>query len=187
MMVETEQLLETLDLNSAFGAADCGIYRVILSLGAPNYCLCIQSNSAGFSFVNIGRQVHLKHARRHFERNLVKDVHHRSVASGNWLKSYRQRGTRSNAWRLLFFWGLLKGKVYKNALRTIEQLKDAIRQEIQVVNIDSLGKVFQNLEKCIPVCLVVKGDQFQHRLWADPVPHRSRYVYINFQVIISIT
>ena len=75
MMVETEQLLETLDLNSAFGAADCGIYRVILSLGAPNYCLCIQSNSAGFSFVNIGRQVHLKHARRHFERNLVKDVH----------------------------------------------------------------------------------------------------------------
>ena len=47
----------------------------------------IQSNSAGFSFVNTDKQVHLKQARRHFERNLVKDVHHRSVSSRNWLKS----------------------------------------------------------------------------------------------------
>ena len=57
------------------------VIRVILSLEAPNYCLCIQSNSARFLFVNTGKQVHLKHARRHFERNLVKDVHHRIVAS----------------------------------------------------------------------------------------------------------
>ena len=41
-----------------------------------------------------------------------------------------------------FLWGLLKGKVYKNTPRTIEQ-------EIQAVNVDTLGKVFQNLEKRI--------------------------------------
>jgi len=64
-----------------------GLYRMSLSLEAPNYCLCKQSNNAGFSFVNSGKQVHLKHARRRFERNLVKDVHHRSVASRSWLKS----------------------------------------------------------------------------------------------------
>jgi len=58
----------------------------------------------------------------------------------------------------------LKGKVYKNTPRTIEQLKDALRQEIQAVNVDTLGKVFRNLEKRIQVCLDVKGDQFQHRL-----------------------
>ena len=29
---------------------------------------------------------------------------------------------------------------------------------------DTLGKVFQNLNKRIPVCLGVKGDQLQHRL-----------------------
>jgi hypothetical protein len=63
-----------------------------------------------------------------------------------------------------FVWGLLKGKMYKNTPRTIEQLKDAVRQEIQAVNFDTLGKVFQNLAKRIQVCLVVKGDQFQHRL-----------------------
>ena len=63
-----------------------------------------------------------------------------------------------------FLWGLLKSKVYKNAPHTIEQLKDAICQEIQAVNVDTLGKVFQNLEKSIQVCLNVKGDKFQHRL-----------------------
>ena len=63
-----------------------------------------------------------------------------------------------------FLWSLLKGKVYKNTPRTIEQLKDAIRQEIQAVNLDILGKVFQNLEKRIQVCLDMKGGQFQHRL-----------------------
>ena len=54
--------------------------------------------------------------------------------------------------------------MYKNTLRTIEQLKDALLQEIQAVNVDTLGKVFQNLEKRIQVCLDVKGDQFEHRL-----------------------
>ena len=77
------------------------LYRVSLSLEAPNYCPCIQSNSADFSFVNTGKQVHLKHARRHSERNLVKDVHHRSVASRNWLKKLETRGSWSKACRLL--------------------------------------------------------------------------------------
>ena len=56
----------------------------------------------------------------------------------------------------------MKDKVYKNTPRTIEQLKNAIRQEIQAVNVDTLGRVFQNLEKRIHVCLDMKGDQFQH-------------------------
>jgi len=103
------------------------------------------------------------------------------------VKKLETRGSRSNPCRLLSLGVLLKGKVYKNAPRTIEQLKDAIRQEIQAVDVDTLGKVFQNLEKRIQVCLDVKRDQFLHRLWADPVLRRSRYVYINFQVIISIT
>ena len=36
------------------------------------------------------------------------------------------------------------------------------------------------------MCLDVNGDQCQHRLCAGPVLHRSRYVYINLKVIISI-
>ena len=48
--------------------------------------------------------------------------------------------------------------MYKNTPCTIEQLKDAIRQEIQAVYFDTLGKVFHDLEKRIEVCLDVKGD-----------------------------
>ena len=73
--------------------------------------------------------------------------------------------------------------MYKNTPRTIEQLKEAITQEIQAVNVGTLGKVFQNLEKRIQMCLDVKGDQFQHRLRAGPVLHRSRYVYIIFKTL----
>ena len=72
--------------------------------------------------------------------------------------------SQTNACRLLSL-GPLKGQsVQKYTPRKIEQLKDAIRQEIQAVNVDALGKVSQNLEKRIEVYLDVKGDQFQHRL-----------------------
>jgi hypothetical protein len=54
--------------------------------------------------------------------------------------------------------------MYKNTPRTIEQLKDAIRQEIEAVIVDTLGRLIQNLEKRIQMCLDVKGDHFQHRL-----------------------
>ena len=74
-----------------------------------------------------------------------------------------------------FLWGLLKDKVYKNRPRTIEQLKDAMPQEIQTVNVDTLRQVFQNLEKRIQVCLDVKGDQFQHRL---TLRRLMLYIYI---------
>jgi len=160
---------------------------VSLSLEVPKYCICIQSNSAGFSFVNTGKQVHLNHVRQHFELNLVKDVNHGSVASGNWLKKLKKRGSRSNACRLLSLGVYWRAKCTKIHPAHSNNSKDAIRQEIQAVNIDTLGKVFQNLEKRVQVCLDVNGDQFQHRLWAGPVLHRSRYVYINFQVIISVT
>ena len=55
-----------------------------------------------------------------------------------------------------FLWVLLKGKMYKYTPRVIKQLKDAIHQEIQAVNVDTLGKVFQNFKKRIQVCLDVK-------------------------------
>ena len=100
---------------------------------------------------------------------------HTSNASMREIESFffQDRITSKNLWPPrspyltpadFFLWGLLKGKVYKNTPRTIEQLKDAIRQELQAVNVDTLRKVFQNLEKRIQVCLDVKGDQFQHRL-----------------------
>ena len=79
------------------------------------------------------------------------------------VKKLETRGSQSNPCRIISL-GPIEGQSDKNTTHAIEQLKDAILQEIQAVNVDTLGKVFHNLEKRIQVCLDVKGDQFQHRL-----------------------
>jgi len=157
------------------------LYRVSLLLEAPNYCLCIQSNSVGFSFVNTGKQVHLKHARWHFERNLVKDVHHRSVPSRNWLKSLRQ-GEADLMPADFFLWGLLKGKVYKNTPRTIEQLKDDSSRQHRHFgkSIPEFGETHSSVLGC------------ERRPVSTSIMSRSCFAsflvcVLNFQVIISIT
>ena len=76
------------------------IYRMSLSLEAPNYCLCIQSNSAGFSFVNTGKQVHLKHARRLFQRFGERRAPSKCCIQ-KLVKKLETRGSRFNAYRLL--------------------------------------------------------------------------------------
>jgi len=79
------------------------------------------------------------------------------------VKKLETKGRRTNACRLLSL-GPIEGQSVQNTPRTIEQLNDSIRQDIQDVNVDTLGKVFQNLDKRFQVRLGVKGDQFQHRL-----------------------
>ena len=68
--------------------------------------------------------------------------------------------SRSNACRLLSV-GPIEGQSvqkYTPHNRTTQR-----RYTPRAVNVDTLGKVFQNLEKRIQLCLDVKGDQFQHR------------------------
>jgi len=160
---------------------------VSLSLEGPNYCLCIQSSSAGFSFVNTGKTGSFKACQTAFLTGFGERRAPSKCCIQKLVKKLETRGSRSKDCRLLYLGAYWRAKCTKIHPAHSNKLKDAIRQEIQAVNIDILGKVFQNLEKRIPVCLDVKGDRFQHRLWAGPVLHRSRYVYINFQVIISIT
>ena len=77
------------------------LYGVSLSLEAPNYCLCVQSNIAGFSFVNTGKRVHLNHARRHFERNFGERRVPSTWCIQKLVKKLETRGSRSNACQLL--------------------------------------------------------------------------------------
>jgi len=79
------------------------------------------------------------------------------------VKKSETRGSRSNACRLLSL-GPTEGQSVQKYTQHNEKLKDALLQEIQAFHVETLGKVFQNLEKRIQVCLDVKRDQFQHRL-----------------------
>jgi len=80
------------------------------------------------------------------------------------VKNLETRGSRSNACRLLSLGAYLRAKCTKIHPAQSNNSKTLYTKRFKAVNIDTLGKVFQNLGKSIQVCLDVKGDQFQHRL-----------------------
>jgi len=100
------------------------------------------------------------------------------------VKKLETRGSPSNACPLLSFEAYWRAKCTKIHPAQSKNSRTLYAKRFKPSTSTFLGKVFQNLEKRIQVCLDMKGDPFQHRLWAGPVLHRSRYVYINFQVII---
>jgi hypothetical protein len=60
-----------------------------------------------------------------------------------------------------FLWGLLKGREGRNKPRTIDALKDAIRQEFAAITDVTLPDVFANLKTRIQKGLDAGGGHFQ--------------------------
>ena len=56
-----------------------------------------------------------------------------------------------------FLWGYLKSKVYSNRPRSIEQLKDAIRQEITVIPHEMTRRVIDNFRGRLRQCVDNNG------------------------------
>lgn len=56
-----------------------------------------------------------------------------------------------------FLWGLLKSRVYTNKPRTLEELKEAMRQEIANLSPEMLGKVFDNFSARLEECIAQDG------------------------------
>jgi len=52
-----------------------------------------------------------------------------------------------------FLWGYLKSKVYINKPRTLEDLKNSIRQEIEAVPNEMLERAIRNFQKRIHICI----------------------------------
>ena len=63
-----------------------------------------------------------------------------------------------------FLWGFLKSRVYHNNPRTIDTLKNNIRQEISNIPQRVLRNVFNNMLKRAELCFVLDGEHFEHRL-----------------------
>jgi len=79
------------------------------------------------------------------------------------VKKLETSGSRSNTCRLLSL-GPIEGQSVQKYTPHNRITQRRYTASDQAVNINNLGRVFQNLEKSIQVCLDVKGDQFQHRL-----------------------
>lgn len=56
-----------------------------------------------------------------------------------------------------FLWGFLKSKVYANKPKTIEELKNNIRDEIAAISSETLAHTMENAEKRAHFCLSNKG------------------------------
>ena len=74
------------------------------------------------------------------------------------VKKLETRGSR------LFSLGPIEGQSVQKYTPHNRTTQRCYTPRDQAVNVNTLGKVFQNLEKHIKVCLDVKGDLFQHRL-----------------------
>ena len=77
------------------------LYRVSLSLEAPNYCICIQSNNAGFSFVNTGKGVPFKACQTAFRTEFGERRAPSKCCIRKLVKRLETRGSWSDACRLL--------------------------------------------------------------------------------------
>jgi hypothetical protein len=64
----------------------------------------------------------------------------------------------------LYLWGYLKGRVYEQNPRNIEELKDNIRNSIRGITTMELTHVYMNLLRRAQECLDADGKQFQHLL-----------------------
>nr|XP_022910373.1 histone-lysine N-methyltransferase SETMAR-like [Onthophagus taurus] len=60
-----------------------------------------------------------------------------------------------------FLFGHLKNSIYKNRLHTLEELEDAIRQNVQQITGKQLVHVFDNMKRRITLCLENNGQHFE--------------------------
>jgi hypothetical protein len=81
----------------------------------------------------------------------------RTVSKGLWPPRSPDLSSRD-----FYLWGYLKGKVYENNPRTIDQLKENIRRNIETIDINVLRLVTLNVIKRAQKCIDANGRQFQH-------------------------
>lgn len=63
-----------------------------------------------------------------------------------------------------YLFGNLKNKIFKNRLHNLNELQEAIVQEISNITQDELQRVFNNLKRRVNICLENNGQHFQHLL-----------------------
>jgi hypothetical protein len=62
-----------------------------------------------------------------------------------------------------FLWGHLKGRAYMNKPRTLDELRENIRREIQMVTSEVLAANIRNMRR-VQLCIDAQGGHFQHLL-----------------------
>ena len=66
-----------------------------------------------------------------------------------------------------FLWGYLMSKVYVNKPRTVEELKDNIREEIAAVPAEMLAKTMENAAKRAQNVINARGDHLRDNIFKN--------------------
>jgi hypothetical protein len=64
-----------------------------------------------------------------------------------------------------FLRGHLKGRAYMNKPRTLDELRENIRRQIQMVTPEVLAATFRNVQRRVQLRIDAQGGHFQHLLW----------------------
>jgi hypothetical protein len=56
-----------------------------------------------------------------------------------------------------FLWGYLKALVYQTKPRTLDELKDSIRREVEVISEEMLARVLTNFTERLALCVEQNG------------------------------
>jgi hypothetical protein len=96
---------------------------------------------------------------------------HAATVVQNWLKSkFDDRFIEKSQWPPrspdlnvcdFFLWGYLKARVYSPIPKTIEELKENIRREIQNIEKTTLKSVFENFKKRLDLVIQEKGGHIE--------------------------
>ena len=79
-----------------------------------------------------------------------------------------------------FLWDYLKSKVYVRKPRTVDDLKDSIREEIATVPQEMLVNVMQNFEERLRACVRQEGRHLSNiifRNWVINVSNQNGIYY----------
>ena len=63
-----------------------------------------------------------------------------------------------------FLWGYVKDRVYRNAIKDLNELKMKIENEIRSISKKTLSDVFSNISERMNLCISVDGNHFEHLL-----------------------
>lgn len=63
-----------------------------------------------------------------------------------------------------YLFGKIKNRIYRNRLHNLDELQQAIEQEIHNITVNELRCVFENMKRRINLCLQAEGNHFQHLL-----------------------
>jgi hypothetical protein len=86
-----------------------------------------------------------------------------------------------------FLWGYLKAAVFKHRPRTLDQLKEAIQEEIEGISPDMLVRVMENFQERLHMCIGRQGHHLDDIIFKTQRKKTFLYLHLGNKKFLVIT